>query len=292
MPLNPPSYKGQDVWYSPNVYVNKVPVALWQPPQVGDSLVFNFTLPPDPSAGAFAPEVLEFYNNFQEEEALANPYNYGFTVTKGQNVGQTINIFGGAAPPRGATPDNLAGTPEVVQSNLQLPPGYGPWQTLQANLNAAVGEAAKGLWDNKNSDNPNVRACFNELGRAETFSNAWCAAFANTMLKRSGISYNGQDLFARTFKNLPWGKSIPLNDYSQWRENDIVVFAERHVAFLKGVNLGEGRVEYLGGNQSGVSGYRDKGDLTQAISKKGGISEVSYVGRAWSLPPEVDKPLF
>lgn len=32
MPLNPPSYNGLDVYYSPNVFVNKVPVALWQPP--------------------------------------------------------------------------------------------------------------------------------------------------------------------------------------------------------------------------------------------------------------------
>jgi hypothetical protein len=32
MPLNPPAYNGQDVYYSTNVFVNKVPVALWQPP--------------------------------------------------------------------------------------------------------------------------------------------------------------------------------------------------------------------------------------------------------------------
>lgn len=32
MPLNPPTYKGPDVYYSTNVFVNKVPVALWQPP--------------------------------------------------------------------------------------------------------------------------------------------------------------------------------------------------------------------------------------------------------------------
>lgn len=32
MPLNPPSYNGQDVYYSTNVFVNKVPIALWQPP--------------------------------------------------------------------------------------------------------------------------------------------------------------------------------------------------------------------------------------------------------------------
>lgn len=33
MPLNPPSYKGQDVYHSPDVYVNQVPVALWQTPR-------------------------------------------------------------------------------------------------------------------------------------------------------------------------------------------------------------------------------------------------------------------
>ena len=32
MPLNPPMYKGPDVYYSTNVFVNKVPVALWKPP--------------------------------------------------------------------------------------------------------------------------------------------------------------------------------------------------------------------------------------------------------------------
>lgn len=32
MPLNPPTYQGLDVYYSNNVFVNKVPVALWRPP--------------------------------------------------------------------------------------------------------------------------------------------------------------------------------------------------------------------------------------------------------------------
>jgi hypothetical protein len=32
MPLNPPTWKGPDVYYSTNVFVNKVPIALWQPP--------------------------------------------------------------------------------------------------------------------------------------------------------------------------------------------------------------------------------------------------------------------
>lgn len=32
MPLNPPTYQSMDVFYSNNVFVNKVPVALWKPP--------------------------------------------------------------------------------------------------------------------------------------------------------------------------------------------------------------------------------------------------------------------
>lgn len=32
MPLNPPTYQSMDVYYSNNVFVNKVPVALWKPP--------------------------------------------------------------------------------------------------------------------------------------------------------------------------------------------------------------------------------------------------------------------
>lgn len=36
MPLNPPSYNGQDVWFSPDVFVNKSEVALWQPPNARD----------------------------------------------------------------------------------------------------------------------------------------------------------------------------------------------------------------------------------------------------------------
>lgn len=36
MPLNPPSFSGQDVWYSPDVFVNKSEVALWQPANARD----------------------------------------------------------------------------------------------------------------------------------------------------------------------------------------------------------------------------------------------------------------
>lgn len=40
MPLHPPSYRGQDVWFSPDVFVNKSEVALWQPPWAREEIPF------------------------------------------------------------------------------------------------------------------------------------------------------------------------------------------------------------------------------------------------------------
>ena len=49
MPLNPPSYKGQDVWYSPNVYINQVQAALWQPAVPQPSALHALPTIPSPS---------------------------------------------------------------------------------------------------------------------------------------------------------------------------------------------------------------------------------------------------
>ena len=288
MPLNPPSYRGQDVWYSPNVYVNKVPVALWQPPQVGDSLVFNFTLQPDASQPKSAGSVTQFYDDMIND-VRQDPNMSDVQITAGppQYVGETTNVWPTGAPPSNATPDNLAGTVNVVQSPLQLPPGYGPLQTLDANLNAALKEAQSGQWNNINRNDKNVQQCFIDLGRGPDFSNAWCAAFANAMLKRSGIAYVEGSLFAMDFQK--WGSSVPINDPKQWRKWDIVVF-NRHVAFLEGIPGGV-KVSVLGGNQGGPkSPTRDQGALTVATWRS--LNSVLYVARAWEIPPEWDKPLF
>lgn len=67
MPLNPPSYKGQDVWFSPDVFVNKSEVALWQPAwprenvplpafgpiTIGDDLAASGTVPSELQARAY-----------------------------------------------------------------------------------------------------------------------------------------------------------------------------------------------------------------------------------------------
>ncbi len=280
MPLNPPSYKGQDVWYSPNVYVNKVPVALWQPPQVGDSLVFNFTLQPDPTQTAFAGSVDEFWGN-TINDSIANPNNRGAQVVAGGKNGQTVDVVVASAPPPNATASNLQGTYNINQSPLQLPPGAGPWQTLNAYLDVALNEASQGLWTDSSD---NTKACFAELGQLANYPNPWCAAFAGALLKRSGISYVENNLAAFGFSRARWGTPIPLNDYQQWRYNDLVELDWSHVGFIRGIDLEKQQIQVIGGNQSDT--------VNQVNYKQGSLRNVSYVARSWAVPPEIDKPIF
>jgi hypothetical protein len=280
MPLNPPSYKGQDVWYSPNVYVNKVPVALWQPPQIGDSLIFNFTLPPDPTQEKYDSAVTEFWSNSSLPNNQANPYNKGAEVVAGGKVGQSVDVVEPEAPPPGATQSNLDGNPELAPSPLQLPPGAGPWQTLNANLDQALKEAAQGLWTDSSK---NTQACFAELGQSANYPNPWCAAFAGTMLKRSGISYVKGNLAAFGFSRARWGAPVALNDYQSWRYNDLVELDWSHVGFIRGIDLEKQQIQVIGGNQSNT--------VNQVNYKQGSLSRVSYISRAWIVPPEIDKPI-
>jgi len=280
MPLNPPSYLGQDVWYSPNVYINKVPAALWKPPIIGQSLIFQFTLPPDqniPDPGAAVNNALA--QTLTQNQA--NQYNKGAEVVGGSNVGSKVDVVVPDAPAPGATIDNLDGDPKIAASPLELPPGAGPWKTLNANLDATLAESQAGQWPNRQS--ANVKACFAELGRLDSYPNAWCAAYAGTMLKRSGITYLQNELKAFNFRNKKWGKPVSLNDYSQWRYNDLVVFNFSHVAFVRGIDTSTMSIQVIGGNQHD--------SLTQINFGHGSLSQICYVARAWDLPPEFDKPI-
>lgn len=280
MPLNPPSYKGQDVWYSPNVYINKVPAALWLPPKIGDALIFQFTLPPDETQTAYAASVKQFYYDTSYKANQANPYNKGAEVVAGGNTGSTIDVVEAESPPPGAVPDNLQGNPENVPSPLQLPPGAGTWQTLNANLDAALAEAKQGKWTDTSA---NTQACFAELGQSANYPNPWCAAFAGTMLKRSGIAYVKGNLAAFGFSRARWGAPVALNDYEQWRYNDLVELNWSHVGFIRGIDLEKQQIQVLGGNQGDT--------VSQVNYKQGSLKCVSYIARAWTVPDEVDKPI-
>ena len=95
---------------------------------------------------------------------------------------------------------------------------------------------------------PKVLEFFKEAGHPEIHNDetAWCAAFANSMLRRAGFAGTGA-LNARSF--LTWGTKLDVP-----KPGCIVVFKrgnsewEGHVAFFLR-DLGNGYLEVLGGNQ-------------------------------------------
>ena len=98
-------------------------------------------------------------------------------------------------------------------------------------------------------DNPEVIKLFDELyfdGKVLKDETAWCAAFANTILKRAGLPYQ-KTLNARSFLTL--GKQVQdpqLGDIVVlWRESRNSW--KGHVGFY--INQTEKHIYILGGNQ-------------------------------------------
>ena len=141
------------------------------------------------------------------------------------------------------------------------------------------------------SANPTVLKFFNEVGHPEIKSdtlNPWCAAFVGTVLQSLGIpalKTATADSYATDWVRKCGAKAISINDPTQWRRNDIFVSENgrnHHVAFVRGVDPSSGRVRLLGGNQ----GH----DLTET-NFLNNYRYRKFVGRAWDIPPEADKPI-
>jgi len=99
-------------------------------------------------------------------------------------------------------------------------------------------------------DNPKIIALFEELyfdGKVLKDETAWCAAFANTILKRAGKSYQ-KKLNARSFLTLGKQTFDPkLGDIVVlWRES--IHSWKGHVGFY--INESENHINILGGNQN------------------------------------------
>lgn len=279
-PLNPPSYKGQDVYYSTNVYVNKVPVALWKPPEPGDAAIFSVSLPPDALQAPWTQQQLELIAQSQSA-ASGNPLAYGQTVVDGANVGASINTIQGDLPGPGATGDNFEGTQNTATQSVPIPPGATPYDVLEANLNNAIAEAKQGKWKRTGS-NPNILACFSDMGQPQrSDATPWCAAFTGAMLKRSGLPYRQGNLRAYGYNG--YGKPIPVTQYDAWRRNDVLVFSASHVCFVRGVDPSTGNLQVIGGNQGS--------DVNQINWGRGTLRGVLYVGRQWDLPNKYDKSI-
>lgn len=261
-----------DVYHSPTVFVNNVPVALW--------------LEAQPGAVGAMPELNRVSISLAQQEAIAASAAKATSAAEAE-VGLTGR---GEVPQEGpltltsSAGQAAAGKPgESTTSTFEISTSSsGIFVDLAKNIDACLAEARSGAWK-ETGNNQRIVNCYKAVGFNVSGDNTpWCAAFAGTMLKGSG---------APAFKTLSslayakYGKQIPLDDKSKWRLNDIVVFSRAgggHVGFFRGYNPSTGSILIAGGNQSD--------NLTEVGFKSGGMPVIG-VGRGWEIPNEYDRPV-
>lgn len=293
----------KDVYSSPNVFINNVPVALWNSPGVSGALG-SVTIPIDPPPESYAPNPEQVLNTYASQN-LADTNPLGGYIDKGKGAGSDGAIATGNMPGTNTSdPNDLAGNPPAADAPAITPAsGESVWGRLENFINSCIEEGAAGQWDEQTQKgnpsspaNPKIMYCFQQMGFTrqqldKQFSALcgdqvpWCAAFAGTVLKTAGSTWLKSNLAAKAYSERNWGaKSIPVSDPNQWRRNDLIVInagGGNHVGFIRGVDLQNDRFAIAGGNQSDSCNQMNFRD----------IRKIYYVGRAWDLPPEADKSI-
>lgn len=281
MPLNPPSFTGQDVWYSPSVFVNQVPVALWQPAVPQLSPITTIPNVPDPP-----------YVMTSEQMALISQTAAPQTVTLPDGTVITTSV--GQAPDPTAAPGQLVGPQSLATTGWVSDPaavGQGGYTTLIGNLKRCASEGMfHGGWPS-DPNAPNIKAMLASTGQSPTVvrtpdnHTAWCATFQAYMLHLAGLPYKSGDKvnpLGSAYMN--YQQAIDPNDKKSWRQGDVMVIPQypgagqnkSHATFLWGI-APDGRHIVLGGNQ---------GDTVSATYWS---TEVIFaIRRGWSVPAELD----
>lgn len=300
MPYVPGTGGISDVYYSRNVFANSVEVALWQNP--GESSMFRFSVP--------RPGSLTIPQQQQDviDEAVSVGKAKGpdpdIIISDGNpGAGSAANTAAGGSGPSGGN-DATTGQPTPPNSEqLPSPPapdGGTPYGNLCNFLNKILAEARNGAWKENGKGvpgNPNILQCYKDNGFNYTDDHTpWCAGFVGAVLFRSGLPKVNRTLWAydyaksgttppdraKLFKG-EWATTYANpKDPTTWRFNDVIVI-DRHVAFVRGVDPVKRVVRIAGGNQS---------DNVTECNWGGKYYDLVWsVGRAWTLPPEFDKPI-
>ena len=249
-----------DVYNSPNVYINNVLVALWNPagstaPFGTVSVSVSVDLPPEDQAAA---------------ETLVGDY------VAAQN-GQPNSYYKPEAAADGVK-GNYAGTPE----SSSVPDGAVATDATASDivpfLDARLAEAKTGAWRETGqggaASNSKITGIWTNLGYPAgspwtTDQTAWCMGFVNYGLKSSGYKYvQTASAAAITTNPEKWGAvQVPK---AEAQPGDIAFWSYRHVNFV--YTAANGKYSFVGGNQtpSGGKNNPDDGDIT--ISYPGGTA--------------------
>jgi uncharacterized protein (TIGR02594 family) len=299
MPYVPGTGGISDVYRANNVYANFKLVALWESP--GPSALFSSTVPSAPNL-SISPQEQEKIDTLVTAEKSKGP-DPNIVISDGNpGAGRPANVAAGGSGPSGGTdPDTNQPVVTKVETLPEPPAGGTPYGNLCNLLNRILSESKNGSWKENGKGvpgNPNIIQCYKDNG----FNNytddhtPWCAGFVGAVLFRSGIPKVRSTLwaydYAKTGTTPPgrpklfkgeWGVTYANpKDPSTWRFNDVIVI-DRHVAFIRGVDPVKKVVRILGGNQSD--------NVTECNWGGSYFDKVWSVGRAWTLPPEFDKPI-
>ena len=281
----------EDVFSSPNVYANNVPIALYDSPILGNAPWSNLNLPPDPPVLDYPPSQAQLENYLASEQAArTNPIP--IEILGGPGAGQTANIAQGEPPAVGTTdPNDLVGNPGETTTAVVPPTGDSIQARIESYLNKCLEQHNQGLWK-ETGRNPLICDLWVQIGIPQNAKNdqtPWCAAFVSNVLKAAGAPYVPHGAGAIQYRLPPVGAwkctPVPVNDPTQWRRNDVISITwnsgGNHVAFIWGVDLQKNLFAMIGGNQGD--------DFTCASTP--GIGQIKFVGRSWTIDPQFDKPI-
>ena len=214
---------------------------------------------------------------------------------KDPNVPPQLNGVGTVPPETKTTPE---GKEIPVKPKETTPPsdcavGESPKEKYKRLCAWLDRELSSGGWAENGPGrpgNPKIMASYRSVGQKtdSTDQTAWCAGFAGYALKTNCLPAIAT-LSSRAYKG--YGTSIPINDPSLWRFNDIVVFksnsrpGQGHVGFYRGYDPTTRRIRILGGNQGNTL------KLSNFLFDDPKTLTVDYIGRNWTVSPEFDKPI-
>lgn len=272
MPYIPGTGRLSDVYHSPSVFANNVPIALWQSP--GSSAAFagvDISISVSiPAAELLAATTL--VDSYVAAQAAApaapNEFYNPLTVSDGVkgNYAGTVDD--------GTTATSYTGTVSTSTSASDIIP------FLQRTLD----EASRGLWRESGqagaASNKNITGIWENLGYPSanpwtTDQTAWCMGFVNYALKAAGYKYV-QTASAAAITTNPdrWGATQVPKDQAQ--PGDIAFWSYRHVNFVyTAVN---GKYSFVGGNQSPKGGNNpNDGDVTNSWPTGTSVNNPNWV---------------
>ena len=259
-----------DVWHANDVYANKKLIALWEEAS------------PSPAIGS--PEAVLVSLSIAQSGAVASNAALATSTDEAEVGLNGVGEVPQEGPLQKVTPEANPGAFSISGGfPAKLDPNADPnavFAVLSKNIDTALSDARSGKWRETGS-NQYILSSYKAVGfNLNSDSTPWCAAFAGSTLKASGV----QSL--KTLSSLAYngfGTRISLDDRSKWRLNDIVVFSRAgggHIGFFRGYNPSNGTVLIAGGNQSD--------SLTEVGFKATGMPIIS-VSRAWNVPTEYDR---